>query len=467
MMLLLLLAPALLAAQANWTVPPEFAAAGYRKEILPEGILLSGPGPSGALTETFDATPYRGLPVRLRASVRVEGGGKAQLQLRVDRPDGKLAFFDNMGDRPITSRAWTQYDVSGEVAPDAESIEVGVLSFGTAPVWVKDISFEKLPPSAPETDAARREIAEIYARVDSAYATANLRSIADLATADAEIVLPSGPVSLRTAFSQMAGAKFQSRSEVTAARVDGPRATVWVNNESAGGAQAVFSSNRDEWLKTGAGWKLRRSTVIAMRAATPAEVLAEIPQRAGQPTWANVRIIVCNRSPALEIAGFQMVSTDVDPAAAAQRALAYLKGHAPDEAGPAALAFQGTDAARIAAVVRAFDRLPHTAEWRVARHDAGTVYQALTASTEERLASHIIWIASEEHPTDKLMVVAPPGSLPALRRRYGKQVYAIGVVPRELLGGAYFLDIASIPPETALGRWLAAQKFPYDGMVGE
>src|SRR5206468_2072798 len=133
-----------------------------------------------------DATPYRGQPVRLRASVRVEGGGKAQLQLRVDHPDGKLAFFDNMEDRPITSNVWTEYEISGEVASDAHSVEAGVLSFGTAPVWVKDISFERLPP-APETEAARREIADIYSRVDSAYATANLRSIAELATADAEI----------------------------------------------------------------------------------------------------------------------------------------------------------------------------------------------------------------------------------------------------------------------------------------
>jgi hypothetical protein len=197
-------------------------------------------------------------------------------------------------------------------------------------------------------------------------------------------------------------------------------------------------------------------------------VLAEIPERAGQPDWKNVRIIVCDRSPAPEIAGFQMVSTDVDAAAAAQRALAYLERHAPDEAGPAALAFQGTDPARVAAVVRAFDRVrADSADWRAARHDAAVVYQALTASTEERLASHIIWLASEGYPTDKLMVVAPPGSLPALRQRYGKQVYAIGVVPRELLGGAYFLDIASVPLETALGRWLAGQKFRYDGIMGE
>jgi hypothetical protein len=83
------------------------------------------------------------------------------------------------------------------------------------------------------------------------------------------------------------------------------------------------------------------------------------------------------------------------------------------------------------------------------------------------MASHIIWLAAEAHPAEKFLVVAPRGVLPAVRQRYGKQVYAIGVVPRELLGGDYFLDIASVPRETPLGRWLAAQKFPYDGVMGE
>ena len=60
------------------------------------------------LAFAFTLTTARdGQIVRLRASVRVESGGKAQLQLRVDRADGKLGFFDNMGDRPITSSTWT------------------------------------------------------------------------------------------------------------------------------------------------------------------------------------------------------------------------------------------------------------------------------------------------------------------------------------------------------------------------
>ena len=212
---------------------------------------------------------------------------------------------------------------------------------------------------------------------------------------------------------------------------------------------------------------MRRSTVIATRPSTPADVLAEIPKRAGQPDWRDVRILVCDCRNAPSIEGFPFIRSDIDERAAAARALAYLEEHAPEEAGPAALAFQQKDAARIADVVRAFDRLPHTPEWKVARHDAGIVYQAVAASSEDRLASHLIWLAAEAHPSGKFLAIAPAGVLPALRQRYGKQVYGIGAVPRELLGGAWFLDIASVPPETALGRWLAAQKFQFDGIVGE
>ena len=97
------------------------ASAGYRKETVSEGIVLSGPGPTGALTETFAATPYRGEPVRLRASVRLEGAGRAQLQLRVDRAAASSGSSDNMGDRPITATAWETYEITGEVAPDSNT----------------------------------------------------------------------------------------------------------------------------------------------------------------------------------------------------------------------------------------------------------------------------------------------------------------------------------------------------------
>ena len=93
------------------------------------------PGPSdfGNLMQSVDATPYRDKQIRLRAFVRVEPaspGSRAQLWLRVDRPNREMGFFDNMDDRPITSAKWQFYEITGEVEPDATVVNFGLLLVG-------------------------------------------------------------------------------------------------------------------------------------------------------------------------------------------------------------------------------------------------------------------------------------------------------------------------------------------------
>jgi hypothetical protein len=465
----LILIPGLLLAQTEWTVPPEFHAAGYVKEAHLEGAVLSGPGPSGAMTQTFDATPYRGQQVRLRATVRVVGAGKAQLLLRVDRP-GELGFFDNMGDRPISTAEWKTVEIEGEIAPDARSIEAGVLSSAKA-VWVKDIVFEKVSPPAPEELAARDAVHDLYARLDEAYAAGDFDVVAGMALPDARIVLPGGVSPVSKLLDQLKGVKVQSRSTVTATRFRNGTATVWVNNESSVGGQAVFSSNRDTWLLGPGGWKLQESTLIATRPITPADVLAQIHERAGMPGFDDVRIVLWEGPSAPAIPGFTAESADPDPVAAARQALAYLNEHAPEEAGPAELAFQNDDAARLAGVVRVFDAHPaQTADWLYARQAAMVVYQshAMRDRRDEAMAANVIWLASQAHPSGKIVVAAPNAAAiaPFVRQRYGRQVYVVGAIARELLGGDLFLDLRSVPAGTPLARWLAAQKFPFDGLIG-
>jgi hypothetical protein len=460
---------ALLLAQTNWTLPPQFRSAGYERLVRDGAVVLSGPGPGGALTQTFDATPWRGQTVRLRASIRVQGAGAAQLILRVDRPAGELGFFDNMGDRPIHAGEWATYTVEGEVAPDAVSVETGVLSSGKASVLVKDVSFEKL--AAPtETPAIRAN----YAKVDAAYAAGDLSAVAALALPDAEIVLPNAHLRLADAIASQKGAKVESRTAVTHVRVDGDEATVWTNNESFSGVQGVLSSNRDVWARAGDGWKLRRSTLIATRPVLPPDVRAGVRQYAGMPDWAKVRILLWQgeHPPALD--GFTVIPPEeLDPRyadAAAARAVDYLKEHAPEEAGPALLAFQGTDPSRVAATVRVFEQHREaTGEWAHARHDALLVYQSKTLQDRpaEAIAANVVWFASEALPNAKILAVAPEASAaaPLVRNRYGKQVYTVGELPRELLGDS-FLDLARVPAATPLGRWIAAQKFPFDAIAG-
>lgn len=470
------LALLLLLAQVDWTVPVEFRAAGYSREKGDRGYKLAGPGPRGAMTQAVDATPYRGAAVRLRATVRVEGGGSAQLFLRVDRASGELGFFDDMADRPIRSGAWATYEVIGEVAGDARSVEVGVLSSGGNEVWVDAVSFEKLPALSADAVAARAAIERNYERVDAAYAASDVGAIAGLATTDAQVVMAGVRNPLAALLAQIReqmrkGATFRSRSTVTALQFAADEAKVWVNNESTVGVLGVLSSNRDTWVRDAAGWKLKESALIATRPLTPSDVLAEIPRRAGMPDWKDIRLILFEGARAPEIPGFTAVSAYVDRAASAAHALSYLKEHAPEEAGPAALAFQGEDAGKLAAVVRAFDaRRAVTTDWLFARQSAVVVHQltVMRERPDEVSAGQAIWLASQAYPRDRLAIAIPnaAGAAPAVRNRYGKQVYVVGGVPKELLGGAHFLDLASVPRDTALGRWLAAQKFPHDAVVG-
>jgi hypothetical protein len=236
-------------------------------------------------------------------------------------------------------------------------------------------------------------------------------------------------------------------------------------------ASGSLSANRDTWVQTPAGWRLRESALIATRPLTPPEALAEIRERAGMPDWKDVRIILWQSADAPPIAEFTAERLSLDPREAARTAVAYLREHAPEEAGRAEVALQSTDASRVAAVTRIFDaRRANTAEWTQARQAAVIVHQsiAMRDRPDEAAAAQVIWLASEAHRDEKILVTwAPPGAAPFVRARYGKQVYSVGTVARELLGGDFFIDIASVPPDSALGRWLAAEKFPFDGIVGQ
>ncbi|MDR3719711.1 MAG: S41 family peptidase [Bryobacteraceae bacterium] len=123
----------------SWFVPPAFAA--YQATWVGEGCKQGkgcseiAPGPNagatpGNLMQMFDAAPYRGKQIRYRAAVSVASGGRAGLWLRVDRPAGKMGFFDNMMSRPImTQGEWQYFEINGFVHPDAEKIALGLLVY--------------------------------------------------------------------------------------------------------------------------------------------------------------------------------------------------------------------------------------------------------------------------------------------------------------------------------------------------
>lgn len=100
------------------------------------------------LMQSLAADDFRGKRVKLRAAVRVESG-RAQLWFRVDRPDRKRAFFDNMDDRPIQKPAWDYYEIIGDVHPDAEKVNIGLIVFGAGKAWLDEVTLEVVGPADP------------------------------------------------------------------------------------------------------------------------------------------------------------------------------------------------------------------------------------------------------------------------------------------------------------------------------
>lgn len=147
----------------DWFVHPMVTSAGYVVETSNEGpkegkqcvfIALGarkGEG-FGNMFQTIDATPYRGKRVRFRAAVKYDRAnefGRAQLWFRVDRAGGGQGFFNNMGDRPITSPTWAFYEIVGDVASDAETLNVGMMLVGGGRAWIDAATVGIAEPEMP------------------------------------------------------------------------------------------------------------------------------------------------------------------------------------------------------------------------------------------------------------------------------------------------------------------------------
>ncbi len=139
----------------GWFVPKPVRRAGYGARTVAGDVaegersaLITRAGKSrrkdlfGNLMRSVDATPYRGRRVRL--SAQVKAFGRAQMWLRVDRARARMGFFDNMGDRPILLHEWQRYEIVGEVADDAKTLNFGLMVFGNGRAWFDDVVLEVL-----------------------------------------------------------------------------------------------------------------------------------------------------------------------------------------------------------------------------------------------------------------------------------------------------------------------------------
>jgi hypothetical protein len=107
-----------------------------------------GPGlPRFFLYQNFDAAPQRERLIRYRAAVRAEVpvGSYANLLVRVHRLDNSTSFYDDMGDRPITSKDWTFYEIRAVTDKDSRDIEFGIQLHGRGEAWIDHVTLDFFP----------------------------------------------------------------------------------------------------------------------------------------------------------------------------------------------------------------------------------------------------------------------------------------------------------------------------------
>jgi hypothetical protein len=159
------------AAEEESAAPPGWSVAGSHPSEYEMGLdrstrrsgaasaFLRGKTPTaagfGTLLQEIDAVDYRGRRVRLSGFAKASGvAGWAGLWMRVDGPQGVLAF-DNMQSRPIKGTAdWKPCEVVLEVPGGATAIWFGLLLSGPGQVWFDDLQVEAVDATVPATGAA-------------------------------------------------------------------------------------------------------------------------------------------------------------------------------------------------------------------------------------------------------------------------------------------------------------------------
>lgn len=143
-----------------------------------QGFFHFAPGdsaqPTGVCARWLDAAPYRNQRVVLRAKVRTAGKGQAQLWLRADLPNDRQGAFDNMFDRPVRGRAWSDATIDLDIDADAERLVVGVMAIGGATVDVDALSLEVLGPAEKPSGAEASQAAMSPRELDNAVAATPL-----------------------------------------------------------------------------------------------------------------------------------------------------------------------------------------------------------------------------------------------------------------------------------------------------
>ena len=101
-------------------------------------------GPFGNIISGIDPKDIRGKEVRFRFDAKIEKGDcRLQGWWRADKQAGGSGLFENMNDRPIRTKEWKEYELTGTIDDDANRLTIGVMFFGTGAALVDNVRLEK------------------------------------------------------------------------------------------------------------------------------------------------------------------------------------------------------------------------------------------------------------------------------------------------------------------------------------
>ena len=99
-----------------------------------------------AFNQSIDVPPLsRTLKFRFTGKVKVvteDEEAWAGLWLRLHNNDGEMAFFDNMGDRPIKSPEWATYEITGQLDENSGKLFFGGLCLKNGEFYFDDLNLE-------------------------------------------------------------------------------------------------------------------------------------------------------------------------------------------------------------------------------------------------------------------------------------------------------------------------------------
>jgi len=492
----------------GWFVLDAVKDAGYQaawqQEGCREGLACASlsapasppPDSFGTLMESFDAQPFRGKTVRLRAWIRLDRKAPAdhvQMLLHVGRPGMQPGFVDNMADRPIVAEEWRRYEIQGEVAPDAETIRLGVMLFGLGRAWVSEVEFGPIDEqtSGPAVEAARNAIQQQYARLDSAFVRGDVKDIAAVVMPEAQMGVGTIREPLLPAITgEIAkGSKLTARTEVSSVRLNGDEAVVMVRRESqdplSDGKRSVVTAHRDTWIQAGNGWRWRESIEVSYHWVLPPTgadaarpVVAELKARA-VPWMDSLAAFGAAVGDARIVVLGEAAKGTVEFPRMKQRLAEYL--------------IEDKSFTIVAAV--------DDAEVRDLVDRLHVQFVAIEGATAEAMANNVTQLANVTYPQARIVLWTDNaharfgadgdnGMGARLRERFGRRMYVVGFAFRRgavravgveagdskglnaytapaspegsgdaVLSAAgmprFFLDMARLPGNGALSRWLA------------